>query len=77
MDEQALNALLRKDSGQPNQSLSATSIDFIKVHQELCRKGVTLQLLWDEYQSEQETPLSYSRYCHHSRLYKQSLKLKT
>lgn len=74
MDEQALNALLRKDSGQPNQSLSATSIDFIKVHQELCRKGVTLQLLWDEYQSEQETPLSYSRYCHHYRLYKQSLK---
>lgn len=74
MDEQTLSELLKAGSGQPNQSLAAMSIDFIKVHQELSRKGVTLQLLWDEYQSEQETPLSYSRYCHHYRVYKKSLK---
>ena len=38
--------------------------DFGKVHQELKRKGVTLMLLWSEYQ--QETPggyYSYSRFC--------------
>jgi transposase len=74
MDERALNELLKAGSGQPKQSLAATSIDFIKVHQELSRKGLTLQLLWDEYQSEQEIPLSYSRYCYHYRVYKQSLK---
>ena len=74
MNEKALSELLKSVPGQPNQSSAAMAIDFIKIHQELSRKGVTLQLLWDEYQCEQETPLSYSRYCHHYRIYKKSLK---
>lgn len=39
-------------------------IDFNHIHNELKRKGVTLQLLWAEY-SEHQNPqkLSYSRYC--------------
>ena len=74
MDEKVLGELLKSESGQPNQSIKATTIDFIKIHRELSHKGVTLQLLWEEYQSEQETPLSYSRYCHHYRVYKKSLK---
>jgi transposase len=75
MDEKALLARL-KPSVPVKSCLSNTidSINFAKMHQELSRKGVTLQLLWDEYQSEQENSLSYSRYCHHYRLYKKSLK---
>jgi len=37
--------------------------DFGKVHKELKRKGVTLMLLWYEYQSQQPKGYSYSRYC--------------
>lgn len=37
--------------------------DFGKVHKELKRKGVTLMLLWYEYQQQNPGGYSYSRYC--------------
>lgn len=37
--------------------------DFGKVHKELKRQGVTLMLLWYEYQSQYPNGYSYSRYC--------------
>lgn len=37
--------------------------DFGKVHNELKRKGVTLLLLWFEYQAQNQNGYSYSRYC--------------
>lgn len=37
--------------------------DFGKVHNELKRKGVTLLLLWYEYQQQSPGGYSYSRYC--------------
>jgi transposase len=37
--------------------------DFGKIHKELKRKGVTLMLLWYEYQSQNPGGYSYSRYC--------------
>lgn len=37
--------------------------DFGKVHKELKRKGVTLMLLWYEYQNQYPGSYSYSRYC--------------
>ena len=37
--------------------------DFGKVHNELKRKGVTLMLLWCEYQQQRPGGYSYSRYC--------------
>ena len=74
MDESALLEILKPRTVQANLSKALDLIDFAKAHQELSRKGVTLQLLWEEYQSEQEGPLSYSRYCYHYRAYKQSLK---
>ena len=74
MDESALLEILKPRTVQANLSKALDLIDFAKAHQELSRKGVTLQVLWEEYQSEQEGPLSYSRYCYHYRAYKQSLK---
>jgi transposase len=74
IDEPALLKILKPKTAQTNLSKAIDLIDFAKTHQELSRKGVTLQLLWDEHQSEQEGALSYSRYCYHYRVYKQGLK---
>lgn len=39
------------------------SIDWTYIHQELRRKGVTLQLLWNEYRTQYPDGLCYSQYC--------------
>lgn len=42
--------------------------DYFQVHQELKRKGVTLQLLWAEYVAvHEERGYRYSQFCHHYR----------
>lgn len=44
--------------------MESRNIDFTYIHNELKRKGVTLQLLWSEYSEHQNSQkLSYSRYC--------------
>ena len=46
--------------------------DCFTIHQELKRKGVTLQLLWAEYVSVHEAAAyRYSQYCHRYRLWRQ------
>ena len=37
--------------------------DWATVHQELARKGVTLQLLWAEYRETHPDGLGYARFC--------------
>lgn len=46
-----------------------------KVHQELRRKGVTLELLWQEYKAEQTDGFQYSAFCEHYRRWRQRLTL--
>lgn len=49
--------------------------DFALIHQEMKRKGVTLQLLYEEYQSSHSSPIySYSEYCRRYREWKQQCK---
>ncbi len=50
--------------------------DFALVHQELKRKGVTLQLLWEEYREglALESAYSYSQYCARYRGWRRRLK---
>lgn len=43
------------------------------LHQELQRKGVTRQLLWEEYALTTDQPLSYTRFCAHYRAWKRRL----
>jgi transposase len=38
-------------------------IDFVGIHQELKRRSVTLQLLWEEYKPSVLQPLSYPHFC--------------
>lgn len=66
MKEEALHALLF--GGEENEQ--AVQLDWSHIHQALLRKGVTLQLLWQEQQEHvQGKGLSYSQFC---RLYRQS-----
>ena len=37
--------------------------DWVKVHQDLKGKGVTLSLLWEEYKAENPEGFQYSRFC--------------
>ncbi len=41
--------------------------DWVTVHQELKRKGVTLQLLWDEYKAAHPQGIQYTTFCVHYR----------
>lgn len=55
-------------------SVIKTTIDFKYVHHELKRKGVTMQLLWEEYKAQEPNPVSYSTYCQRYRQWRKSLK---
>lgn len=48
---------------QTEASVSKTEIDFVPVHQELRRKGVTLALLWQEGLDRGDWRLSYGQFC--------------
>jgi transposase len=77
MDEDALEALLfpvRPDGGSPPRPLP----DVVYIHNELKRKHVTLQLLWEEYRSRTPEGYGYSQYCQHYRnwLGKQAISLR-
>lgn len=71
LDEAALEALLFKQAAARE---GYAIPDFAQIHQELKRRGVTLQLLWEEYQAaEGERAYRYSQYCEHYRRFTQSL----
>jgi len=58
LTEQQLNDKLFKQA-----ALKKTEPDWLHIHKELKRKGVTLQLLWEEYQAEQPDGYRYSGFC--------------
>ena len=65
LDEVALEALLF-----PSVAKAAARVvpDFFQIHQELKRKGVTLQLLWEEYTAVHgDQGYRYSQFCLHYR----------
>ncbi len=47
----------------PDEALKRAEPEWPKVHRELKRRGVTLVLLWQEYQAEHPGGYSYSRFC--------------
>jgi len=49
--------------------------DFVSIHTELKRKGVTLMLLWEEYLSEHPQGYRYSQFCELYRQWARKLKL--
>jgi transposase len=64
------DALARKLQPPPPANLFTTPLpDFAELHQELRRKGVTLQLLWEEY--AQANPAAHYSYTHFCLLYRE------
>jgi transposase len=49
--------------------------DWTLIHKELKRKGVTLQLLWEEYKEREPSGHQYSQFCEHYRRYSKKLDL--
>ena len=71
LDDASLERLLFPQVIQREQH---THADYAYVHQELKRKGVTLQLLWEEYQAAHgERVYQYSQYCWHYQRFRDSL----
>ena len=72
-DDAALEALLFPYA--PVRALSYAPPDFALIHQELKRKGVTLQLLWEEYSAAHPGgAYRYSQFCLHYHRFRDSLK---
>ena len=70
-DDAVLERLLFPPS-EPSSVLRPTPA-WPTVHKELRRKGVTLELLWQEYKSEQPEGFQYSAFCEHYRRWRQQL----
>ena len=63
MTDGALEALLFAGGGAPAGLRRKVEPDWVVVHRELRRPGVTLMLLWEEYRREQPGGYGYSRWC--------------
>ena len=59
----ALEALLLAGGGAPPGQRRKAEPDWVVVHRELRRPGVTLMLLWDEYRGAAPGGYQYSRWC--------------
>ena len=71
LDESRLEALLFRQAA-PREHYAQP--DYAVLHQELKRKGVTLQLLWEEYQAANgEHAYRYSQFCVHYHEYRGTL----
>lgn len=61
-DEERLQTLL-KPTSKKEANKAKHGIDFAYIHQEMQRKSVTLQLLWEEHKQTIEKPISYNHFC--------------
>src|SRR5260221_1506167 len=62
-------------SRAPRARATRSAPDFATIHQELQRKGVTLQVLWEEYHTSSAGPsYSYPQFCARYRTWRQTLK---
>jgi transposase len=75
LSDEALHRLLGGIDQPAAVSGRSVAPDCAAIHQELQRKGVTLQLLWHEYRAEHGAAgYAYSQFCSFYRQFKQSLK---
>jgi transposase len=65
VDDATLEARLYP--GNPKPAGKRPEPDMPYIHRELRRKGVTLQLLWEEYKRQNPDGLQYSQFCEHYR----------
>lgn len=71
LDDSGLTAMLYRQSAPRSRYAPP---DYALIHQELKRKGVTLQLLWEEYEAAHgEHAYRYSQFCAHYHAYRGTL----
>lgn len=66
--------LFEKSNKTANPMYEDLAKDFPHYEKELARVGVTLYLLWEEYKQRNPEGFSYSRFCHHYRMWESKLK---
>jgi transposase len=69
---------LRERISEPKKDLTRADLlakNFPRYAIELKKTGVTLQLLWDEYRSENPEGLSYTQFCFHYQKYRENEKI--
>jgi transposase len=66
--------LFEKGNKTANPLYEELAKDFTYFEKELARVGVTLFLLWEEYKERNPEGFSYSRFCHHYRMWESKLK---
>jgi transposase len=59
--EEQIHAIVYKRAGRPTREAPAP--DFAKVHAEFVRKGVTRELLWQEYKHGEPLGMQYTTFC--------------
>ena len=69
-DEEKLRKYLR--AVKEKADTPPSGIDFGTIHQELKRKGITLQLLWEEQQFGASCQISYAHFCLRYRTWKKT-----
>lgn len=72
-DEQLEERLFSKPELQKGSE--EKSLDFVYIHKELSRTGVTLRLLWEEYKKANPDGYQYSYYCWHYQQWSKQLKV--
>jgi len=74
MNDKELAEIFEKRNKTSNPMYEALSKEFPYFEKELARVGVTLYLLWEEYKERTPDGFSYSRFCHHYRMWESKLK---
>jgi transposase len=69
MSDMEVIELFDKSNKSSNPLYEELSKDFEYIGKELKRTGVTLYLLWEEYRQQKDEGFSYSRFCHHYRMW--------
>jgi transposase len=74
IDDKDLAEIFEKRNKSLNPMYDDLSKEFPYYEKELARVGVTLYLLWEEYKELNPDGFSYSRFCHHYRMWESKLK---
>lgn len=74
MSDAELVLVFEKNNKSTNPMYESLAKEFPIYEKELARVGVTLYLLWEEYKERNPEGFSYSRFCHHYRMWENKLK---
>jgi len=75
MDDRALRTLIKRQSSSSARKKTRPEPDWAYIHREMKRKGVTLQLLWEEYKDIHSEGYQSTQFCEHYQRWRKTLKL--